>query len=134
MKGLRHSIYISLLSEGAHPTVHIMLQGILGFRPVQLAVQGSGHEDALANKGSAARMAESAASLIGPSLEKICEAASGKKYTTLRHEAKVFLLFQNETTLGVVPAAIWVCDFRMHRPFHLSSGMYMPQTDCLCIC
>ena len=78
-------------------------------------------------------MAESAANLIGPSLEKICEAASGKKYTTLRHEAKVFLLFQIGTILGVVPAAICVCDIQMHRSFHLSLGMYVPQTDWLWI-
>ena len=31
----------------------------------------------------------SAAELIRPSLEKICEAAGGRKHTKLRHEAKV---------------------------------------------
>ena len=28
--------------------------------------------------------------LVGPSLERICEAASGRKFTKLRHEAKVY--------------------------------------------
>lgn len=34
-------------------------------------------------------MAQTAAELAGPCLEKICEIASGRKYTKLRHEAKV---------------------------------------------
>jgi hypothetical protein len=34
-------------------------------------------------------MAQPAALLVGPCLEKICEVASGRKYTKLRHEAKV---------------------------------------------
>ncbi len=36
-------------------------------------------------------MAQTAAELAGPCLEKICEIASGRKYTKLRHEAKVSL-------------------------------------------
>ena len=31
------------------------------------------------------------ANLIGPILEKVCDAASGRKYATLRQEAKVLL-------------------------------------------
>lgn len=34
-------------------------------------------------------MAQTAAQLVGPCLEKICEIASGRKFTKLRHEAKV---------------------------------------------
>lgn len=34
-------------------------------------------------------MPDSVPELVGPSLEKICEAASGRKFTKLRHEAKV---------------------------------------------
>ena len=37
-------------------------------------------------------MAQTAAELAGPCLEKICEIASGRKYTKLRHEAKVGIL------------------------------------------
>ena len=37
-------------------------------------------------------MAQTAAELAGPCLEKICEIASGRKYTKLRHEAKVRFL------------------------------------------
>ena len=36
-------------------------------------------------------MAQTAAQLVGPCLEKICEVASGRKYTKLRHEAKSLL-------------------------------------------
>ena len=36
-------------------------------------------------------MAQTAAELAGPCLEKICEIANGRKYTKLRHEAKVSL-------------------------------------------
>ena len=36
-------------------------------------------------------MAQTVAQLVGPCLEKICEVASGRKYTKLRHEAKSLL-------------------------------------------
>jgi len=34
-------------------------------------------------------MPDTVAELVGPSLERICVAASGRKFTQLRHEAKV---------------------------------------------
>ncbi len=36
-------------------------------------------------------MPDTVAELVGPSLERICVAASGRKFTQLRHEAKVHL-------------------------------------------
>ena len=44
-------------------------------------------------------MAQTAAELAGPCLEKICEIASGRKYTKLRHEAKVRLYIPSSAML-----------------------------------
>jgi hypothetical protein len=50
-------------------------------------------------------MAQTAAQLVGPCLEKICEVASGRKYTQLRHEAKSLLSNLDEALRPVAVSA-----------------------------
>lgn len=57
-------------------------------------------------------MPDSVPELVGPSLERICEAASGRKFTKLRHEAKVrscFAELQSATCqlfLAILPCSL----------------------------
>ena len=70
-------------------------------------------------------MAQTAAELTGPCLEKICEIANGRKYTKLRHEAKVrthtyvtCLALQEDTQHGLT-----VQHFMSRRPaVHADGG------------
>lgn len=89
-------------------------------------------------------MAQTAAELAGPCLEKICEIASGRKYTKLRLEAKVSLP-PADTWLQAEPLRYVFCDLMAdHWRIHPCGCLYLnsPEShpekwvsrDTLCSC